>query len=115
MPRDLFVALMTDEEGHIDFLETQRDLIKAICFLTGRNYDSVAQPEKPADGIFWPGEWYQWGFFRFKAYLKGTVHFEFKDDEVWAAVNARYARIKGQVLPEQLAKKKPKRKRQEAA
>ena len=28
--RDLFVALMTDEEGHIDFLETQRDLIKTI-------------------------------------------------------------------------------------
>lgn len=28
--RDLFVALMTDEEGHIDFLETQRDLIATI-------------------------------------------------------------------------------------
>jgi bacterioferritin len=28
--RDLFIELMTDEEGHIDFLETQRDLIKAI-------------------------------------------------------------------------------------
>ena len=28
--RDLFVDLMTDEEGHIDFLETQRDLIKTI-------------------------------------------------------------------------------------
>ena len=92
-----------------------RDLIKAICFLTGRNYDDVAQPEKPADGIFWPGEWYRWGFFRFKAHLKGTVHFEFLDDEVWAAVNARYARIKGQVLPEQLARKKPRRKRQEVA
>jgi bacterioferritin len=28
--RDLFEALMTDEEGHIDFLETQIDLIKKI-------------------------------------------------------------------------------------
>ncbi|MEJ1159608.1 bacterioferritin [Prosthecomicrobium sp. N25] len=28
--RDLFVDLMTDEEGHIDFLETQRDLIRSI-------------------------------------------------------------------------------------
>lgn len=37
------------------------------------------------------------------------------DEEVWAAVNARYARIKGQVLPEQLAKKKPRQKRQEVA
>jgi hypothetical protein len=83
------------------------DLIKAICYLTGRNYDEVAQPKKPGDdGIFWPGEWYEWGFFRFKAYLKGTVHFEFLNEEEWAMVNARYARIKGQVLPENLAKKK---------
>lgn len=87
------------------------DLIKALCFITGRNYSEVAQPVKPeADGIFWPGEWYTWGFFRFKAHLKGTVHFEFLDEEVWAACNARYARIKGQVLPEQVAKKKPRRK-----
>jgi bacterioferritin len=28
--RDLFVELMTDEEGHIDFLETQIDLIQRI-------------------------------------------------------------------------------------
>lgn len=28
--RDLFVKLMTDEEHHIDFLETQQDLIKTI-------------------------------------------------------------------------------------
>ena len=54
-------------------------------------------------------------FFRFKAHLKGTIHFEFLDEEVWAAVNARYARIKGQVLPEQLAKKKPRRKAPEPA
>jgi hypothetical protein len=88
-----------------------RDLIKALCFITGRSYDEVAQPEKPSgDGIFWPGEWYDWGFFRFKAFKKGTVHFEFQDEDVWAAVNARYARIKGQVLPENLAKPKPRRK-----
>jgi bacterioferritin len=28
--RDLFVELMTDEEGHIDFLETQLDLINRV-------------------------------------------------------------------------------------
>ena len=84
-----------------------QDLIKALCFITGRSYDEVGQPTKPADGVFWPGEWYDWGFFRFRAYKKGTVHFEFKDDEVWAAVNARYARIKGQVLPE--VHRRPKR------
>lgn len=85
------------------------DLIKALCFLTGRNYEEVAQPEKTSNRVFWPGEWYNWGFFRFKAYKKGTVHFEFLDEEVWATVNARYARIKGQTLPEKLSKKKPKK------
>jgi hypothetical protein len=87
------------------------DLIKALCFLTGRNHAEVGQPAKPDDGTFWPGEWYDWGFFRFKAYKKGTVHFEFKDQEVWAAVNARYARIKGQVLPE--THRRPKQRRRQ--
>jgi hypothetical protein len=36
------------------------------------------------------------------------------DEEVWAAVNARYARIKGQVLPE--THRRPKaRKRRDAS
>ena len=87
-----------------------RDLIKALCFITGRDHAEVAQPER-GDNLYAPGEWYEWGFFRFKAYKKGTVHFEFIDEEVWAAVNARYARIKGQVLPERLAKKKPRKPR----
>ena len=91
------------------------DLIKALCFITGRNYADVGQPTKPDDGIFWPGEWYEWGFFRFRAYKKGTVHFEFLDEEVWAAVNARYARIKGQVLPEQHRRPKRASRRQGVA
>ena len=92
-----------------------RDLIKALCFITGRPFEEVQHPEKVADGLYVAGQWYEWGFFRFRPYKKGTVHFEFLDDEVWAAVNSRYARIKGQVLPEQLAKKKPRRRRQEVA
>ena len=90
-----------------------RDLIKALCFITGRSFEEVGQPQNPevVGGHYIPGEWYTWGFFRFKAYRKGTVHFEFLDEEVWAAVNARYARIKGQVLPEQLAKRKPRRQK----
>jgi bacterioferritin len=28
--RDLFIELMTDEEGHIDFLETQLDLVSRV-------------------------------------------------------------------------------------
>jgi hypothetical protein len=92
-----------------------QDLIKALCFITGRSYGDVGQPTKPEDGIFWPGEWYEWGFFRFRAYKKGTVHFEFLDNEVWAMVNARYARIKGQVLPETYRRPKRASRRQAVA
>jgi hypothetical protein len=89
-----------------------RDLIKALCFITGRPFKEVAQPER-GDNTYTPGEWYEWGFFRFKPFKKGTVHFEFLDEEVWAAVNARYARIKGQVLPEM--HRRPKARRQGVA
>jgi predicted RNA methylase len=91
------------------------DLIKALCFITGRPYAEVGQPTKPADGIFWAGAWYEWGFFRFKAHKKGTVHFEFLDSEVWAMVNARYARIKGAVLPETFRRPRTRRRQGVAA
>jgi len=78
-----------------------RDLIKALCYMTGRDYDAV---KDPACGIneIWPGEWNDWGFFEFKVYKKGTGHFRFKSLDDWAALNARVARIKGLTLPEKL-------------
>lgn len=82
------------------------DLIKALCYITGRLYDEVCHPEGYKDNSYLPGEWHEWGFFRFKAYKKGTVHFEFKNRDEWAMLNARYAKIKGQVLPEELRKGK---------
>ena len=89
-----------------------QDLIKALCFITGKRYEEMGQPT--ASQPLMPGEWYDWGFFEFKAHKKGTVHFQFKDRDVWAMLNARYARIKGQVLPEQ--PRRPKRAgRREAA
>jgi hypothetical protein len=88
-----------------------QDLIKALCFITGRAIEEVRTPERISENQYWPGDWYEWGFFLFRPYKKGTVHFEFKDSEVWAALNARYARIKGQVLPEQ--QHRPKRRRQQ--
>ena len=91
-----------------------QDLIKALCFITGRPIEEVRTPERINENQYWPGDWYDWGFFLFRPYKKGTVHFEFKDREVWAALNARYARIKGQVLPENL-RRKPRARRQPAA
>ncbi len=86
-------------KGYGSALDEMRDLIKALCFITGRPYAEVQDPDGGFHNIT-PGEWREWGFFDFRAYKKGTVHFKFKDREVWAALNRRYARIKGQVLPE---------------
>ena len=86
------------------YFDSIRDLIKALCYITGRDYAEVQDPACGMRGI-WPGEWNDWGFFEFKVYKKGTGHFRFKDLEDWAALNARVARIKGLVLPEQLKRK----------
>jgi len=81
-----------------------RDLIKALCYITGRTYADVEDPACGYDRLE-PGVWHDWGFFEFKVYKKGTGHFRFKDPEDWAALNARVARIKGLVLPEKLRRK----------
>ena len=90
-----------------------QDLIKALCFITGRAIEEVRLPGGVGENSYEPGMWHDWGFFLFRPYKKGTVHFEFKDREVWAALNARYARIKGQVLPEQ--QRRPRTRRPVAA
>jgi hypothetical protein len=92
-----------------------QDLIKALCYITGRAIEEVRTPERISENSYEPGCWYDWGFFLFRPYKKGTVHFEFKDREVWAALNARYARIKGQVLPDQQRRPKGRRKQPVAA
>ncbi|WP_167596597.1 DUF4942 domain-containing protein [Leeuwenhoekiella sp. ZYFB001] len=48
------------------------------------------------------GQWCDWDFFEFKCHKKGTVHFKFKDRDVWALFNQRVAEIKGFPLPEKL-------------
>ena len=49
------------------------------------------------------GQWFEWSYFRIRAYKKGTIHFEFKDEDVWARFNQRVAKIKGYPLPEKKA------------
>jgi len=49
------------------------------------------------------GEWFEWGYFRIRCYKKGTIHFEFKDEKVWADFNQRVAKLKGFPLPEKRA------------
>lgn len=39
------------------------------------------------------------GFFKIRGYKKGTMHFEFADEDVWAKFNIAVAKIKGWKLP----------------
>lgn len=94
------------------------DLVKALCFLTGMDYSEYPRlhslnPDN--SNYFEAGTWYEWGFFRFKLFKKGTGHFEFLDEDVWARLNQAYAQAKGIVLPEKTWEKwKTSRKKKEA-
>ncbi len=82
--------------------ERIEDIVKALCYITGANYDSF----KPLynfvhDNKMEWGQWYEWGFFRIKGHKKGTMHFEFVREEDWYKFNTEVARIKGWQLPKQ--------------
>lgn len=76
------------------------DLMKALCYLTGTNFDTI--PSKWTMKKFSANTWYEWGFFDFKVFKKGSGHFKFRDQKVWELLNRTYAKIKGQVLPEKI-------------
>lgn len=46
------------------------------------------------------GKWFDWAYFRVKAYKKGTLHIEFKDTELWSKFNQIVAKLKGYPLYE---------------
>ncbi|MEL7586625.1 MAG: DUF4942 domain-containing protein [Prolixibacteraceae bacterium] len=95
------------------------DAVKALCFITGKNYDDVMYYEyidssgdkqrgsrKSLYNFFhheptlW-GQWVQWNdFFRIRGYKKGTMHFEFIDENVWMEFNRRVSKIKGWAIPQ---------------
>ena len=102
------------------------DVCKALCNMTGQNYDEVGSLFDAVNysrysphlnpGKEW-GEWFEWGFFRCRGYKKGTMHFEFLDEEVWFKFNYTVAQSKGWNLPKKTQKerKRPERKKKEAA
>lgn len=86
--------------------EMIEDLQRAICYITGKNYDKLKslysflrENEIPY------GKWATWNYFEIRGYKKGTMHFKFKDEEVWAMFNARVAKLKGYPLFEHVVKK----------
>jgi predicted RNA methylase len=50
------------------------------------------------------GKWLNWGFFDVRIYKKGTIHFKFKDMDLWAKFNQHIARIMGYPLFEPVKK-----------
>jgi len=81
------------------------DLIKAICYVQGYNFDNITTPLDTFQmferaGKLQTNYWYESGLFRFKFFKKGTMHFEFVNEKDWEALNIAYAKIKGVTLPE---------------
>jgi len=130
------------------YKEEMEDMVKALCYITGQNYDDhmslyqrteydyalmtnegkvlLDYPNQPGYShckkvyhayqtkdidldkhpncklvpLKWEyGKWFDWGFFQVRHYKKGTYHFEFKDEKVWADFNQRVAKLKGYALP----------------
>lgn len=73
------------------------DLEKALCFVTGRNWDEIKSVHQSANRNIY-GEWYESEFFTYKGFKKGTVHLVFKDENVWAMINQKVAKLKGYPL-----------------
>lgn len=74
------------------------DVTKALCYMTGIEFSSIGNLGEHIrthrDEIEW-GKWFEWGFFRCRGYKKGTMHFEFIDENVWARFNQEVAKSKG--------------------
>lgn len=81
------------------------DLEKALCYITGINYDSIKTLNASINRNTY-GEWYECDFFKYKGYKNGNMHFEFKDAEIWAKFNQRIAKLKGYPLFEGKAQTK---------
>jgi len=101
------------------YFDRVEDFLKALCYITGDNYDDF-NPLKWTiqDGNFDFGQWYDWAYFEIKCFKKGTIHFKFKDREIWARFNQKIAEIKGFPLfesNEQTRAKNAKKQERETA
>lgn len=83
------------------------DVVKALCYVNGVTYDEKQSLRNFIyDKGMRYGEWYEWSFFRIKAFKKGTMHFEFLDENVWVRFNQIVASQRGWVLPKKSRKGK---------
>lgn len=116
--RKFIVPYMTDYDARYSTLNKHmslnyggnvtriEDVIKALCYITGTNYDNITNLyDYVYKNNLSYGTWYEWSFFRIKGFKKGTMHFEFTDEDVWIRFNQQVAKQRGWILP-----KKSKRK-----
>lgn len=113
-------AYLSIREYHCPAVEQIEDIIKALCYVTGTPYDRTCSLRDCVNNshIEW-GKWapmgkyvyrkdqepeYIPGFFKIRGYKKGTMHFEFLDEDVWAKFNIAVAKIKGWQLPKMRTK-----------
>ncbi len=92
-------------------VEKLDDLNKVLCFLKGSDYNKIQriyQYEHEGSREIESGKWYDWGFFTFKAFKKGTMHLKFKNELDWYDLNKKYSELKGFQLPEKLNPKNQK-------
>lgn len=114
---------------HSERYERLDDLIKVLCYLDGKNYDTIkrfsyasckepymykgfggelreikhSQYDTPIDyNQFETNTWYISEFFEFKVFKKGTMHLKFRDKKLWYRLNYEYAKAKGFSLPEKM-------------
>lgn len=82
-----------------------------------RDLDAITrkQAERPGSRIVIDniefGKWFNWGYFKVRAYKKGTMHIEFLNEDLWAKFNQRIAKLKGYPLFE--GNKKPGKAKKE--
>ena len=94
--KESYPKVHIDSRSSVDQME---DVCKALCFITGNNYDWVEPLCDHHQKEDW-GTWFNWGFFRCKAFKKGTMHFEFLDEDVWMKFNQKVAELRGWELPQ---------------
>ena len=84
----------------VSFGETGKmeDVTKALCNLMGTSYEKMECLYDLERRILF-GTWFEWGFFRIKCFKKGTIHFEFLDEDVWYKFNQTVAKSRGWSLP----------------
>lgn len=86
--------------GRVSFGEVGKmnDITKALCNLMGKSFEEIEGMYNLENRI-WFGTWFEWGFFRIKCFKKGTIHFEFLDEDVWYKFNQTVAKSRGWSLP----------------